>query len=273
MQNRFFILTISFLLFFTQQLPGVEAPDLRIISLVPSQTELLFAMGFEKNIVGVSDYCNFPPEAQTKEKIGDMELKIERIMLLRPTILVDVNNMHKKYEPLFRQLGLNYVNFSLTRLEYLPKVALELAEILGAKEKGEVFVDHWNSKTSSMELPAPANKIKVYMEIWDTPMQAAGKNSYIGDMISKAGGTNVFQDSNDFPVVNSENIISSNPDVILVAYPLPDLKSISNRPGWKNLNAVKNKQIYPLDQDLYVRPGPRNVDGLKNLNRIFRQIH
>lgn len=245
----------------------------RIIALVPSQTELLFAIGLGEQVVGVSDYCNFPPEALERQKIGGLELNIERIMSLRPSILLDINNMHKKYELLFRQLGLNYVNFTLTKLEHLPQVATELAEILSAKEKGIDFATNWNKQIASLELEKPDNQVKIYFEIWDTPMQAAGSNSYIGEMVSKAGGINILNDKADFPVVNSEAIISGDPDVILFAYPLPGLETIKNRAGWQSLKAVKSNQIYALDQDLYVRPGPRNLEGLKQLNNIFRQVH
>lgn len=274
MKTRFLLTLSSILLFcfFSADFRLLGAEN-RIISLVPSQTELLFALGLGTQLVGVSDYCNYPPEALEKPKIGGLELNIERIMSLRPSILVDINNMHKKYEMLFGQLGLNYVNFNLTRLEQLPQVALELAEILSAQEKGVEFATSWNKQIENLELEAPANQVKVYFEIWDTPMQAAGSNSYIGEMLSKAGGSNIFSDTIDFPVVNSEAIINGDPDVIFVAYPLPKLETIKNRAGWQSMKAIKKNQIYALDQDLFIRPGPRNLAGLKQLNSIFRQVY
>lgn len=249
-----------------------SAIETRIISLVPSQTELLFAMGFGPEIVGVSDYCNFPDAAAKIQKIGNMELSIEKIMSLKPTILIDVNHMHRKYELLFSQLGLNYVNFSLKQLEQLPIVASEISQILGGNVQADSFIKDWKTKTSEVELVRPDKEVKVYFEIWDTPMQGVGGAGYIGEMIQKAGGTNVLDPKIDFPVVNHETVISSNPDVILVAYPVTSLDSLKNRPGWQNLKAIKNNRVYSLDQDLFVRPGPRNLEGLKILNKIFRQI-
>ncbi|MBU1106312.1 MAG: cobalamin-binding protein [Candidatus Riflebacteria bacterium] len=244
----------------------------RIISLVPSQTELIFHLGLGEQIVGVSDYCNYPEEARNIPRVGAMELNIERIMSLRPTLLVDVNSMHKKYAMLFSQLGLNYINFTISRLEQLPQMAEELTKIIGEPAKGHEFATEWRQKTESLSLKPNSNKPKVYFEIWDTPMQAAGHNSYIGDMIQAAGGENIFNDTIDFPVVNTEAILSANPDAIIIAYPLPELVSIKNRPGWKNLRAVKSNQIYAMNQDLLIRPGPRNLEALKQLKEIFGNI-
>ncbi len=248
------------------------AGEHRVVSLVPSQTELLFAMGFDNAIAGVSDFCNFPEAAAGKPKIGGLELNIEKIMSLRPTLLVDANSMHRKYEPLFQQLGLKYVNFATTRLEQLPQVAASLAQMLDAPEKGLLFSANWDSKLRQLDLQKPAGQVKVYFEIWDTPAQAAGQSSFIGELINRAGGQNIFSGIGDFPVVNSEMVIKEDPDVILVAYPLPNLEKIRSRPGWSTIKAVKNNRLHALDQDIFVRPGPRNLDAIAQLNRFFREV-
>ncbi len=250
----------------------ILAADHRIISLVPSQTELLFEMGFGSQVVGVSDFCNFPDAARQIDKIGGLELSIEKIVALRPTLLVDANSMHKKYQPLFYQLGLNYVNYVTTRLEHLPSVACELANLLQEPGKGKIFSEAWNSRLRKLDLKRPAKQVLVYFEIWDTPAQAAGQTSFIGELIARAGGTNISSDQNDFPLVSSEAVIKADPDVILVAYPLPKLENIKNRAGWGSLKAVKSNSLFALDQDLFVRPGPRNLEGLEQLNKIFHQV-
>ncbi|PKL47826.1 MAG: hypothetical protein CVV42_11840 [Candidatus Riflebacteria bacterium HGW-Riflebacteria-2] len=248
------------------------ANDIRIISLVPSQTELLFHLGLGGHVVGTSDYCNYPEEARRTTKIGALELNIERIMSLRPTLLVDVNNMHKKYALLFSQLGLNYVNFTVTRLEQLPVMAEELSRLVGKPEKGIEFSANWQAQTAELTTTTASAMPKVYFEIWDTPMQAAGQNSYIGDMIKTAGGDNILSDMAEFPVVNSETVLSADPEIIIIAYPLTDKDNVSKRPGWQRLRAVKNKQIHAMDQDLFIRPGPRNLVALQQLRDIFRKV-
>ena len=266
----FTTLTLVFLLLLVSSVNA--ANNNRIISLVPSQTELLFHLGLGDQIVGVSDYCNYPEEARNKPRVGALELNIERIMSLRPTLLVDVNSMHKKYVMLFSQLGLNYVNFTVTRLEQLPQMAEELTKIVGDPAKGQEFASNWKQNTENPGLQSATRKPRVYCEIWDTPMQAAGFSSYIGDMIQSAGGENIVNDTIDFPVVNSEAILAADPDAIIIAYPLPELSSIKKRPGWQNLHAVKSNQIYALNQDLFIRPGPRNLEALRQLKKIFGDI-
>jgi iron complex transport system substrate-binding protein len=102
-------------------------------------------------------------------------------------------------------------------------------------------------------------------------MQAAGRASFMGELLNAAGATNAIKQQTDYPVVNSEHVISANPDIILLAYPLPDLESVLNRPGWKNITAAKNKHIFSLNQDLFVRPGPRNLQALENLKKIIEK--
>lgn len=264
-----FITTI-FLLLIISAFSLQAEPDIRIISLVPSQTELLYHLGLGDLIVGTSDYCNYPPEADKTVKVGALELNIERIMSLRPSMLLDVNNMHKKYAPLFAQLGLNYVNFKVNRLEQLPQMAKEICEMVGKPDKGIKFNAEWQGKIAEMAASTSDNRPTVYFEIWDTPLQAAGSNSYIGDIIRASGGKNALADSGDFPVVNPETIIKADPDIIVVAYPLPDLKAIGKRPGWQSLRAIKNRQIFALNQDIFIRPGPRNLAALEELGKICR---
>jgi iron complex transport system substrate-binding protein len=268
--NRIIILLLAIGQFFSLSLQA--APEQRIVSLVPSQTEMLFSLGLGDKVVGISSYCNYPPQAAELPRIGDMDLSIEKIMTLKPTILIDANNMHRKYEMLFRQLGLNYVNFSITGLDNIPQMARELSQLLGFPEKGDQFAENWNSQTAPANLPKPMKEVKVYLEIWDTPMQGAGDTSFIGQMISKAGGKNIIAGAQEYPVMNYESIISADPDIILLAYPANDTQSIKARPGWQNIQAVKNNRIHRLDQDLFVRPGPRNIEGLKILNGLFQQI-
>lgn len=241
----------------------------RIVSLIPSQTELLFELGFGKDIVGVSDYCNFPEESASRNKVGGMELNIEKIMSLKPTLILDLNSMHKRYELLFRQLGLNYVDLRIEKLADIPLAATEVSSILSAPKNSASFVRKWDEEMAKIALNRPEVSPRVYLEIWDTPMQAAGPLSFMGQMIEIASGENIITNQTDYPVVNSEHIISANPEIILIAYPLPNLEAIKARPGWSNISAVKTGKIFSLNQDLFVRPGPRNLEGLKILLDIF----
>lgn len=265
------ILIVVFLLFAAAGSSITAAASQRIISLAPSQTELLFAMGMGELVVGITDYCNFPAETANIPRIGNQELNIERVMALKPSILIDINGMHRKYEMLFSQLGLNYVNFHLKKISQLPDIALEIAEITGKKEAGVTFAENWNRQLAELEASGNENKPKAYFEIWDTPMQAAGPESFIGELLARAGFENILSSTQEYPVINHEVIIQANPDYIFLAYPVKDTSSVQKRPGWQNLNAVAKNHVYCLDQDLFVRPGPRNLEGLKLLNQLLKK--
>jgi len=245
--------------------------DHRILPLVPSHTELLFAMGLGQLVVGVTDYCNFPAETNNLPKIGNQELSIERIMSLRPTIMLDLNGMHRKYEILFSQLGLNYVNFNLKTIDQLPAIAIEIADIINQKHAGEKFAETWNNQLNNLETVIPEKRAKAYLEIWDTPMQTAGPRSFMGEILSRAGFINIVDNTQEYPVINHETVIQADPDFIFLAYPVQNPESVKNRPGWKNISAVKNNRVFCLEQDLFVRPGPRNLEGLKLLNKFLKK--
>lgn len=249
----------------------IAASTQRIVSLAPSQTELLFAMGIGDLVVGITDYCNFPAETANIPRIGNQELNIEKLMALKPSILVDINGMHRKYEMLFSQLGLNYVNFNLKKISQLPDIAMEIAEITGKKEAGIKFAENWNQQLAELDALTSSQKPRAYFEIWDTPMQAAGPESFIGEILARAGFENILTSTQDYPVINHEIIIQANPEFIFLAYPVKDTSSVEKRPGWQNLSAVTKKQVYCLDQDLFVRPGPRNLAGLKLLNQLLKK--
>lgn len=272
MNSKTLIKVFIAILFLTCTQAHAATGENRIVSLTPSLTELLCTIGFAAEIVGISDYCNYPTEVQNKTRIGGLELSIEKILSLRPSIIVDANNMHRKYEPLFKQLGLNYVNFTTTRLNHTPDTALALAGMLNAPEKGSDFTAKWNAQLDELDLKASDQRARVYFEIWDTPIQGAGGQSFISELIDQAGGTNILDTHGDYPVINHEMIIGADPDVILICYPSPDLDKIKNRPGWNVVKAVRQNHVYALDQDIFVRPGPRNLEAIALLKKIFQGV-
>ena len=251
--------------------PG-NTSEIRVISLVPSQTEMIYALGLEDCLIGRSDYCNFPPESQQKPSIGNMELNIEKIVSLRPTLLLDTNGMHQRYAPLFQQLGLKYVNMPTTSLQQVKEAAMKVADMLGNPQAGRNFSDDWDAQLGKIAPDLSEKPVSVYFEIWDTPTQAAGDSSFIGELIRQAGGRNIFANQGDYPVVNSETLINEDPEVILLSYPITSLDSIRKRPGWNTLRAIKQNRLYALDQDLFVRPGPRNLTAVNRLHEIFKKV-
>ena len=273
MKNKFLIVTILLLfsLIINQHIIFADVPN-RIISLIPSSTEILFAIGFGKDIIAVSKYCNYPSqEIEKLPRIGDQNLDIEKIVALKPTILVDTNGIHKRYENTFKKLNLNYINISIKSVNDIPKEASRLSKLLGEENKSDDFITNWNNEISNLSNNNNV-KPKIYMEIWNNPIQAVGGNNIMNNMIITAGGINVLENQNDFPIVNNEIIMLANPDIIFLAYPDANIESVKNRPGWKNINAIKNNRIFSINQDIIVRPGPRNIQAIKAINFYINKV-
>lgn len=265
-----FILLFSLLILQSQLF---AAGPQRIISLIPSSTEMLFAIGFGEEVIAVSNYCNYPSkEIEGLPRIGDQNLNVEKIVSLKPSILVDTNGIHTKYEPIFKKLNLNYVNLNMKSMKDIPLEAARLAELLGDKNKAETFIEKWNSEIKQMSSTCNTNNSKIYMEIWNNPIQAVGRNNIMDSIIEASGGKNALEKLNDYPVVNSEILMVANPDIIVLAYPDADVESVKKRPGWKSIKAVKKDQIITIDQDTIVRPGPRNIEAIKIINNYINKV-
>lgn len=257
-----------------------ESDSIRIVPLIPSSTELICAMGLEKYLVAASHYCNYPPEIVNKlPRIGDQNLNIEKIVSLKPTILLDTNSIHKRYEELFKRLNLPYVNLQIESPEELGTAAKAIGEILTGQTGNQsyiqiasAFAKQWEQDYSNLKVFKPEQKPRVYIEIWNNPIQACGGNNNMNSILEIAGGINIFAGQKDFPSINSEMMIKENPDIILLAYPEADAEAIRNRPGWNIIKAVKNGHIFPINQDIMVRPSPRNIDAMKKINEIINQV-
>ncbi len=271
MKNKIHLLIIVTLLIFTS-ITGTYANN-RIISLIPSSTEMLFALGFDKEVVAISKYCNYPEGKLTNlPRIGDQNLDIERIVSLKPTILVDTNGIHKRYEEKFKKLNLNYVNLEIKNYSDIPIEAARLALMLDNPTKAYEFIEKWNNDISQLQKSKETSKVKIYLEIWNNPVQAVGRDTMINSMIEIAGGKNALEKQKDYPVVNTEILMLANPDLIILAYPDASIEEIKKRPGWKNIKAVKNNNIFKINQDIIVRPGPRNIDAIKEINNYINKV-
>ena len=135
----------------------------RIISLAPSQTEVLYAIGAGNEIVGVSDFSDYPEEAKTIPTIGDIELNVEKIVSLSPTILIDINSMRKQYEPIFNSLNLKYVNYTLNSPEDIANIAIEIGKQIGKEEEANIFAQNWLEQLKSIQ--SKKKKFTYYLEI------------------------------------------------------------------------------------------------------------
>lgn len=258
----------------------LEKAAARVISLSPSNTEILFAIGAGELVVGVTEFCNYPEAALELDKVGGFAAKtinLEKIVLLGPDLVFAGPN-HQELAATLRGLNIKVVTLAS---ETFADIAynIELAgKAVGHEEEALNLVRRQYEQLAMIEarlkrLPEE-QKVRVFWELWDEPLMTAGPNTFIGQMIELAGGMNIFADVEErYPQVSSEEVIMRNPQVILSPDSHGDKVTpelLAARPGWKSLDAVKNKRIYLIGGDISSRPGPRLIDALVD---IFSELY
>ncbi len=249
-----------------------------IVSLSPSNTEIAFALGLAERIVGVTEYCNYPPEAQEKEIIGGFATpNIERIVELEPDLVL-ASTIHEEAVTRFEALGIPVLVIESASLaELLDNISL-IAELTGATGKGDVLTASMQSRISAVERQVAsipeADRVRVYYEVYSDPLMSAGRPAFINEIISLAGGINIFADLDEsYPQISAEVVAERQPHVIL----FPDyhgtaelvLESMVNRPGWSAIPAVTARKVFSASDDVFARPGPRVVEAVEEAARLF----
>jgi iron complex transport system substrate-binding protein len=246
----------------------------RYISLAPSTTEILFALGLDDEIVGVSSYCNYPPQAKNKAKAGDFSSpNMEQIFFLRPDYIFCTGLEQDKTISQLRSFKFK-VNVSdpATVSELFSSIE-EIGEITNKRAEAARLInamkDDINLISSKIKLIPDDKKTRVFLEIWHEPLMTAGKGSFVDELISLAGGINIARDlTRPYSNFSAEKVVSLNPQCIILAYMDKEapVKLLSARLGWDRVDAViKNRVFNDIDPDILLRPGPRITKGLKEL--------
>ncbi len=258
-----------------QPVKSPQAGALRIVSLAPSVTEIIFALGLGECLVGATQYCTWPPEAKRIERVGGFGTpNVERLLALRPDLVVAAGLERKEAAEALRQAGIRVLDVTIRNFEELFAAILEIGKEAGRPSQAEALV-----KTMRAELDAVARRYasvpqerrpRVFVEIWHDPLTTAGAASFLNDLVSRAGGVNVAGAlPQPHPRVNPEKVIEWDPDFIVTAYmarPGRAAAQVASRIGWAGIKAVKNGRIIDdIPADLLLRSGPRLVEGVKAL--------
>jgi len=260
-----------------------EEPE-RIVSMIPSNTEIVFALGLGEKIVGVSDFDNYPEEVQNIEKIGGQEFNVEKIISLQPNlVLAHESGLNISEEGLnqLRDVGIQvFVVEDAKSFEQVYKTIETIGSLTGASEKAEEIVSNMKKKIAEIEEKVAnikeEDQARVFMEVSGEPtIYTAGKGTFMDEMLNIIRADNVIEEEG-WPQVTEEAIIEANPDVIITTYGyyVPDAADkILNRKGWETVSAIQNKRVYDVNSDLVVRPGPRLVEGVEELAKyIYPEI-
>lgn len=256
----------------------VEVPSrpLRIVSLAPSLTETLFALGAGNRVVGVTDYCDYPAEAKTKAKVGGMiNPNLERLVALKPDLTLlakEVGNRKETLETLER-LGVPAYVVETSRLEAIPKSIRDLGRLVGESANGDALAAdldrHIASVRAAVHGVAPR---RVLFLIWLQPLVTVGRETFLDDLMESAGAVSVSRgQSQAWPRLSAEEVIRQDPEYILVPQSpdfSPTREDLARVPGWKDIAAVRNDHILYLNEAIQ-KPGPRIADMLESLARAL----
>ncbi len=255
----------------TQKKSGVAGVEKTgCVSLVPSITEIIYAIGAESLLKGSTAQCDYPLEAQRIYKVGDFQAPdLERIMALKPGLVFATRPMHNQLIARLKELGVRVYVSDPKDIDGVFAEIESVGTILSHEKQAKRLIESLKVRLES--LPFFSDTPKVYIEIAIQPLMSIGKAVFINDIIRRAGGRNIFDDfSNPYPVVSSEVVAERNPDVILNLHPGIGVGEVKQRVGWGNIAAVKNGRVYTkLNEDLFFRPGPRVIEGVLVLARLL----
>ncbi|WP_054951260.1 ABC transporter substrate-binding protein [Numidum massiliense] len=258
----------------------IEKRPQRIVSLIPSNTEIAFALGLGAEVVGVSDFDNYPEEVSSKEKIGGIEFDVEKIVSLKPDlVLAHASSADSAKEGLkqLQQAGATVlvVNDATTFADLYRSIEM-IAEATGTKAKAQEIVAGMKEKLDDMkreaEKIAADERVTVWVEVAAPPeMYTTGTETFMHEMLTAINATNAAGDVEGWAKFTEEDAVKQNPDVIVTTYGDYDKeakKKILARKAWQDVPAVKHKRVYDVDPDTVTRPGPRLIEGVEQLAAV-----
>ena len=247
-----------------------------LIILSPEIAEIVCALGGERNILAVTNECDYPEILKSKEKVGSFSSpNIEKIVALHPDMIFLSGLEQEVIKSRLNKLNLPVYQFYPKSINDLLKTFEEIGILLGKENSASEFIKNFQKELDAISIPKI--KPKVYVEIYNNPLMTVSTNSFVGDIIEKSGGKNIFQNlPRDYCRVSAESIVEKNPDIIIVTYEGISMLEIKERLGWENVSAIKNNHVYTtddVDANLIVRAGPRSIKGIKILSKIFQKFN
>jgi iron complex transport system substrate-binding protein len=249
----------------------------RIVSLAPNLTETIYALGLQDRLVGDTDYCDFPPEAQQKTKVGGaINPSLEAIAALHPDLVLVTKNLNRlETVEALAEIGIpSYATDPHTVDAILASIA-GLADLLGAPETGASLVAglerQLNALHDRLALLPPR---RVLFIIWIEPLISIGKDTFIADALRHAGAVSVVDSSQNWPQVNLEEVVRLQPEFLVfveshLGAPPHGADTLADLPGWRLLDAVRNRRYATISEAIN-RPAPRLVSAVEDLGR---QLH
>ena len=246
------------------RLVAINGTPQRIVSLAPSNTEILFALGLEEKVVGVTDYCDYPPEALEKEKVGGYDTPdIEKILALNPDLVLVAYGTPIDVINTMEGLGLTVFGIKSTDLDDVLNDIRTVGEITDNEVEAQALTSEMESRIEAVtdQTEELEERPRVFYIVWHDPLWTAGSETFIHELIEKAGGVNICQNITGYMIISIEEVVARNPEVIITSE--WSFEWAQNETLLEGTDARQNGRIYQGDDDLVQRPGPRLVEGLE----------
>ena len=253
----------------------------RIICLTEEPTEILYLLGEQHRIVGISRYVVRPPEAKENHPIVSafVDGSVKKICELKPDLIIGFSDIQADLAAKLIKANQQVLIFNQRSIDEILEVILTIGRIVSAEDKAQKLVDKYteNLKKAKEKTSKQNTKPNVYFEEWDDPTFSGIR--WVSELIEIAGGKDIFSDKSHGKLamereIQWSEVIEKNPDVILASWcgkPV-DIDSIKQREGWNNISAIKNNRIHEIDSSIILQPGPASLtDGLKVLESLIRE--
>ncbi len=273
-----------------ETMPDANAP--RVVSLAPSLTEIICEVGAATQLVGRTSACDYPPAKIAAVPIvgGFGAPALDLLLKIRPTLVLDVDLADAALGDAIDQTGLTRRRIACATVDDIPRAILQVGRLTQQNDSARDLAQLIQTRIAELRAearrrtsdhPAPS----VFIEIWDEPLTTVGKQSFLSELVSLAGGRNLGDEIADrsYFTVSAEWVITRNPDVIICLYMTrakgsqasdqqmtADWQRVASRTGWRNVAAVKNHRVYGnLNNSAIMRPGPRILEGIEDLRRCI----
>ncbi|XQY93723.1 ABC transporter substrate-binding protein [Metabacillus sp. HB246100] len=257
----------------------IEDEPETIISVIPSNTEITYAIGQGEKLIAVDNYSNYPEETAELEKIGDQQLDVEKILALQPDLALVTEYQHENNPDILNQFKENgtdvvVINSAESFDQVYASINL-IGKVTGAAEEAQNVVQEMQDrlevvkeKASRIEEPK-----RVWVEVSPAPdIFTPGQNTFMHEMLESIHAVNTAGDQTGWVKMTEEEIVTLNPDVIITTYGYyvdNPAEGVLSREGWTEVPAIKNEQVYDVNNDTVTRPGPRLIDGVETLAELI----
>ena len=250
----------------------------RIVSLGPSATEILFAIGADKQLVACTDFCDYPAEAKTKASVGGFaanSISLESIISYEPDLVYLFSGMHDSLIKPLQDMGISVYVSKAASVDDVKKEIIEIGTITGHLAEAEDVVKEMNillaeARNKSAEAKKNGSSPLIYWQVWDDPLMTAGKNSFINDIITLAGGINIFGEENsDYPIISDEAVIAAKPQFIFITKASDNYSVTNNKIMFYAMKKDSGASVHYVNDDKFSRPGPRCAEAVQDLTKIL----